>query len=418
MSTRARRGLPAILIATAVAGIAGYAVTWLVFRVVGPAEYSVFAVFWSATYLIVGALGGIQQEITRGTHGRGPDEAPSRPIARNFAVVAAIAVAIVVLAALPVWTLSVFPHDGFALVLPLSVATGAFVAVAVLGGTLYGLSLWSPVAWMITLDALLRLVGVGIVLLLSGETVALAWAVSLPFPVTVAVIWPIVRSRVVGRNRLDVAPRRLTWNIARTVVAAASTGVLISGFPAILKLTSPEESAQLLGVVILAVTLVRAPLIVTAMSLQGLLIVQLRRTSRGGRRLLVLIVLIVALGLAVSIVGWFAGPALFLLLFGQNAVVSAGVITALVASSTGLAILFVTGPALLVHHGHLAYSVGWVVAAVVTVGALLLPVPFLTRVLISLLAGPIAGLVLHAAGLVMVSRRDAGSPAEEVARVV
>ena len=44
----ARTGLPAIVIATAAAGLAGYAVTWLVFRVIGAADYAAFAVFWSA----------------------------------------------------------------------------------------------------------------------------------------------------------------------------------------------------------------------------------------------------------------------------------------------------------------------------------------------------------------------------------
>ena len=56
-----------MLVATMIAGIAAYVVTWLVPRQVGFAGYTVFAVFWSFMYLVVGTLGGIQQEVTRGT---------------------------------------------------------------------------------------------------------------------------------------------------------------------------------------------------------------------------------------------------------------------------------------------------------------------------------------------------------------
>ena len=400
MTAVRRGGLPAIVVATAIAGVAGYLVTWIVFRVIGAAEYAVFAVFWSTIYLIIGALSGIQQEITRATRVREDGDPPGRPVARNFAVIAALVIAVLVVATFPLWTLVVFPDDGVGLVLPLAVGTAAYVVVAVTGGTLFGLSLWTPVAWIVAIDGMLRLLAVGGVLLIAHDPVALAWAVALPFPVSVAIIWPLVRGRVVGRNRLDVGPRALTWNVARTVVAAASTGVLVSGFPVILKLTSVGEGAAVLGVVILAVTLVRAPLIVTAMSLQGYLIVQLRPADGLARRILLLVGLIVAGGIVLSVLGWLLGPQLFLLLFGQQAVVSGGLIAGLVGSSAAVAVLFVTGPALLTRGAHFAYSAGWLLAAAATVGALLLPFPFLDRTVISLVVGPLVGLLAHVVGLV------------------
>ena len=66
---RGRRltGLTTILIATAIAGVASYAVTILIPNQIGLAEYAIFAVFWSTLYFVVGALGGIQQEVTRAT---------------------------------------------------------------------------------------------------------------------------------------------------------------------------------------------------------------------------------------------------------------------------------------------------------------------------------------------------------------
>ncbi|MCU1443148.1 MAG: hypothetical protein JWQ59_1298, partial [Cryobacterium sp.] len=60
-------GFTRILVATAIAGIAAYVVTWVVPRIIGGVDYKVFAVFWASMYLVVTALSGIQQEVTRAT---------------------------------------------------------------------------------------------------------------------------------------------------------------------------------------------------------------------------------------------------------------------------------------------------------------------------------------------------------------
>src|SRR5690606_4623747 len=161
-----------------------------------------------------------------------------------------------------------------------AVGTASYVIVAVVGGTLYGLSMWRALAAMVMLDGLLRLAFVAVAAALLPEPVTLAWAVALPFPISMVVVWLAVRRRVVGRSRLDVGLRPLTRNVAHTVIAAVSTGVLVSGLPFVLKLTSPDERAAALGVAVLAITLVRAPLIVTAMSLQSYLIVRFRGAER------------------------------------------------------------------------------------------------------------------------------------------
>lgn len=396
---RVAGGLSAIVIATAIAGVAGYVITWLVFRQIGAVDYAVFAVFWSTTYLIVGTLSGVQQEITRATHPREPSTPAPRPVARNFAIAVAAVTAAALLAASPLWILVVFPVDGAQLVAPLVIAAAAYVLVAVLAGTLYGLSLWGPIAAMIILDGVLRLCAIAGVLAVTRDPVALAWAVALPFPVALAIVWPVVRRRIIGHNRLDVDARALTWNVARTILAAASTSVLVSGFPAILKLTSPHADAARLGVVVLAITLVRAPLIVSAMSLQSFLIVRLRPAEGLLRRVAVILAVIVAGGVVLSVAGWFLGPQLFLAFFGPEARVPAGLIAALVGSSVLVAALFVTGPALLSRRGHRAYTVGWAVAAVATVGSLLLPLPFLDKTMVALIAGPLLGMLVQGIGL-------------------
>ena len=60
-------GVSLILIATVISGAAGYGVLLFVPSVIGLADYKAFSIFWSLLYLVVGALIGIQQEVTRGT---------------------------------------------------------------------------------------------------------------------------------------------------------------------------------------------------------------------------------------------------------------------------------------------------------------------------------------------------------------
>ena len=180
-ATAAARDRSAFLIigATAVAGISGYALTFLVFRATGAAAYSVFAVFWAALYLVIGGLSGIQQEIARATHriDVGSRAAPSR--ARTFGIVTAGVVFLMVVLSSPVWSSASFRTDAQALVWPLAVGSAFYVLVATLSGSLYGVSQWRSVALLVGADGILRLVLLLLALLFTKDIVALAWVVAL-----------------------------------------------------------------------------------------------------------------------------------------------------------------------------------------------------------------------------------------------
>ena len=60
-------GVVAILIATAIAGGCGYIVTAVVGATRPADEYADFGVFWATLYLVIAALSGVQQEVTRAT---------------------------------------------------------------------------------------------------------------------------------------------------------------------------------------------------------------------------------------------------------------------------------------------------------------------------------------------------------------
>ena len=388
-------GLTIMLIATMIAGIAAYVVTWLVPRQVGFASYTVFAVFWSFMYLVVGTLGGIQQEVTRGTSRVAKAPAPRVSKARNFAMYTGIFVFVVILATAPAWVTVVFPAEGWALVLPLAIGAASYVLVATLAGSLYGLSEWMPLALMLVVDSLMRLIALIVVLQFTSDVVALAWTVAVPFPLTLLLLWPFIRKSIVGRTELDVGYRALVRNIGQTVVAAGATGLMVSGFPLLLGLVSRSEPKDLVGLYILSITLTRAPLIVIALSLQSYLVVTFKRPGPGSplRRLLMLMG-VAAVVLAIA--GWLLGPAVFGFLFPGQLVPEGSFLSILVLSSAIVGMLCITGPAVLARSRHLVYSGGWVVAALVTIAMLLLPLEFSLRTILALLAGPLAGLLVHA----------------------
>lgn len=394
-------GFAIILFATAVAGITSYAVTILVPNQIGLASYAIFAVFWSSVYLVVGALGGIQQEVTRATRPSAPGTVHHASRARRFSIVAGALVLVAIIGSAPLWVSSVFPGQGWDLVWPLAVGATSYVMVAVLAGSFYGVSAWVPLALMITVDALLRLVALSITLVFTREIAALAWAVALPFPVTLVVLWPFIRGSIVGRSQLDVGYRELGWNVARTVIAGSGTSVMVSGFPLLLGLTSPSESPAILGMFIVTITLTRAPLIVVALSLQSYFVVRFRDNhAQFWAYFLSLLGLVLAGGAVLAAAGWLLGPTVYHLLFPNKLQPDAPFFAILVGSSALVAALCVSAPAVLARSKHFVYSAGWMAAAIVTIVALLLPLDFASRTIAALVLGPIVGLIVHGSYLV------------------
>lgn len=401
--TQESSGFILIVAATAIVGIAGYAITIFVPKVIGVGPYAVFAVFWSFIFLAAAALTGVQQEVTRATHHRDPANTSYRNRSGLFAGGAFLLVLALMLGTAPLWVHTVFPVDGWALVVPLAIGTACYVPLAVLAGSLYGVGHWKAVFALIAIEGLLRLVLVGIALAFFPGMVPLAWAVAIPFPATVLVVWPMARGRIVGKTQLDVTLPRLTWNVARTTVAAASMGLMVSGFPLVLSLTSPDVGATTLGLVVLAATLTRAPLIVVGMALQSFLIVFFRAHSADfWRTLLRLEAVVLGLGAILAVLAYLVGPWVFEVVYEGRAAPEAWLLATLVASSALVGALCVSAPAVLSRNAHAAFTAGWVAAALSTVICLLLPLEFLERTVLALLIGPAVGVLLHAVYLAVV----------------
>lgn len=392
---------PAVLILTATiaSGATGYLVTWIVAAQIDAAAYTTFAVYWSTLYLVVGAFGGVQQEVTRATKTR-----TEGGWVRARVSVFALALGAVVFGALaatgPLWTPIVFPASSVGMLWPLAIGAGSYVLVASLCGVLYGVRFWYPLALMIVFDGVLRLLGILLALSLGGGMEALAWAVAVPFPLTIALVLPLIAHRLMRRVTLDVGYRQLTWNVARTVLAAAATASLISGFPLLLRVTSPEVSDAAMAPLILALTLTRAPIVIPLMSMQSYLVVYfLDHPDTDVSRTLRAQGAIVAGSLLLAGLAAWTGPWIITVLFGAGFAISPGMIFVLVASSGLVAALCVSGPAVLARSAHGMYLAGWSCAAVVTLLSLFLPLEFERKVLLALLVGPLSGILVHAMGL-------------------
>jgi hypothetical protein len=177
---------------------------------------------------------------------------------------------------------------------------------------------------------------------------------------------------------VDSSYRQLGWNAARAVVASISTAVLVSGFPLLLGVTSRGEPAALIGELIFAITLTRAPLIVSVMSLQSYFVVRFRDSGKHWVRLFSRVLLIVG------------GAAVILAVLGA----------------------WIGRPVIEWISGHpTPFTAGWLAAAAATIAVMAIPLEVLLRVSLALLVGPVVGIVVH-----LVSLRTSDAVAD-VARV-
>ncbi|WP_194409116.1 hypothetical protein [Microbacterium cremeum] len=395
-SDRRSNGLVFVLGATVVAGLSGYAIQLLAAALLPDAgAYLSFSAFWSTMYLLGSAVGGVQQEVARATRpavNAGPGQS-LRPFTAVAALAALLAAAAVGLLLGPV----AFGEGSESLTPPLIAGLLGYVLTSVATGLFYGTHRLTAVAALIVTDAVLRGCAVVVALLLGLPLEVVALAITLPFAIAVVAVWMAVRRSVVGSYALDVGTMRMARNAGHTVVAAAATGVMVTGMPLLFRIALADAPAATVASITLAVTLTRAPFIIPVMALQSFLTVRFRDAERETpRRLRHYLLLAAGVGVLAVGAGWFVGPwAVAWISNGQYGV--SGVTSALVVASAVLVgCLCITGPALLARGRHAPYSAGWVVAAAATVALLFfLPAGPESRALFSLVAAPIAGLLVH-----------------------
>lgn len=386
-----------VLVATAVAGASGYVILAVAGTRLGSTGSLPFVTFWSALYFVVGALAGVQHEATRAAR-PAPFPAATRTRARNLFIVTAIGLVLLTLGTAFAWEPKVFPDDPGDLLAPLLLGSVGYLATAVTAGVLGGLASWRALAVITSADALLRLCAVMVALVFTQDTVVLAWCVAAPFGLiglgAAAVFGRLAR----GHYSIDAGLRQLAWNTVRTVLSGAAMGVLITGFPALLRASAPLAEREFVASIVFVSSLVRSPLIVVAMALQPILVQRLRDSSRPSKTISQLLVVLGCTGAVLTVLAAWGGPwALRTLDAGYE--LSVGQFAILVGSAAPSAALFVTGAALLARGSHGLYVSGWALAAVTAVVIVFTAGDVMGSVIGAVIVAPLIGLTVHTVGL-------------------
>ena len=398
----ARGSVARVGAATAVAALCGYGVMYLAARRLEPAGFSVFGVFWGAFGVVTGAANGLLQEATREVRStattphttKGPHTRPIR-VAAGVGLAAAIAIA----GTSALWAPHVFAESRPLSVALLSVGLAGFCMHATLLGMLAGAGRWSLYGSLMVTDAVTR-VAVALAAFAFGwgldgflwATVAgsLAWLL-------VLVASPTARAAS-GLPTAGTASGFLS-GAAHSIAAAGASAILVMGFPVLLKATSGHLGAAG-GVVILAVTLTRAPLLVPMTAMQGNLIAYF--VDHRGARLRALLTpasIIVAVGTAGVVAAFLLGPWILRTAFGADYQTSGCLLAWLTAAAVAIALLTLTGAAAVAAALHRAYAVGWVGATLAATALLTLPLGLEQRTVVALLCGPLVGIAVHLAAL-------------------
>ena len=392
-------------IATALSALCGYAVLYLAARDLDPAGFSLFGVFWGAFGLVSGAANGLLQESTRevrAMRGQHRPAATTRPM--RIAAVVGIGSAVLIAVTAPLWSARVFTEDQLLSVVLLSIGLAGFCLHATLLGMLAGVDRWTQYGSLMVTDAVFRVAIAATAFVLGWGLAGFLWAT-----VAGSVAWLILlalspATRDAARLTAAGSARTFLTGAFHSVAAAGASAVLIMGFPVLLKATTGELGAAG-GVVILAVTLTRAPLLVPLTAMQGNLIAHfVDQSHRRLRALVVPAVAVTTIGGVGVVAAWSAGPWLLRSAFGPDYQIAGGLLAWFTAGAVAIALLTLTGAAAVAAALHRAYAAGWVGATLAAVALLLLPLDLETRTVVALLCGPIVGIAVHLYALAAADR--------------
>jgi O-antigen/teichoic acid export membrane protein len=298
----------------------------------------------------------------------------------------------------------VFVESQWLSVALLCVGLAGFCLHATLLGMLAGVNQWTEYGTLMVTDAVMR-VAVAVATFLTGAgLVGYLWAT-----VAGSIAWLVLlatspSTRTAASLLTPGGTVTFLRGASHSIAAAGASAILVMGFPVLLKATSGDLGATG-GVVILAVTLTRAPLLVPLTAMQGNLIAHFvdQRTEKL-RALITPALVVTAIGLVGVGLAWAVGPWLLREAFGSQYQAGGALLAWLTAGAIAIALLTLTGAAAVAAALHRAYSLGWVSATVASALLLLLPLNLETRTVVALLCGPVVGMAVHLGALARMPR--------------
>ncbi|MGV0372698.1 hypothetical protein ACUY2A_04790 [Corynebacterium pilbarense] len=386
-------------LATIFAAASGFVVMWIASWALDAEHgYNSFLAYWGLFFACTGLIDGITQETTRAvaasreTQVRGS----ANPWKLGAAIGAALAAAVLLVGFFAMGRI-VPTHPGAATGL-LAFGLLSYAFQAVLSGILSGSGLWNRYAALVALDSGVRLVLAVVVWALGGGLVEF-----LAITVIGALSWAVILALAPVRVQLDVDRGAFVRRVGSAMVASGASAALITGFPTAASAAFPAATAgAAVAAINNAVMLTRAPVLVPLQRFQSALVVRfVERRGTVYRALAAPVGAIMGVGLVGFAAAWLIGPWILRAAYKPELFVDGLTLGLLTFASAFMGMLMITGVAVLALERHAFYVAGWL-AATATAFAVLFLAPWgvATTVVVALFAGPIAGALVHLAGLV------------------
>jgi O-antigen/teichoic acid export membrane protein len=393
-----RRGAAGVGLASVVSAVSGYMILVVTARALGPERNADFLVFWALMFGLFGILGGLQQETTRSVRSSDLSASASERHVRVLptSVLVGAGAAVLVGASSFLWGDATFGSGSWPVIVALCLAAPAFAGDSALVGALAGRGSWRTYSAVVSSEAIARLLFVLLVVLVGATTHALEIASAAASVVWVVYSLVAPAGRRAARATGDGDTRQFLISSGHAMVAAASSAALVVGFPVILRLSSSAVEWVTAAPLLLAVSLTRAPLLMPLNAYQGVAIAHFTSERERGMALLLRPAAAIAGVGALGAVGaYLLGPFIMVAFFGQGYYVGGLLLAALTLGAACLALLTLTGSAVLAAGRHKAYALGWFVSCLLCVALLLTPLPLASRSVLSLCVGPLAGIAWH-----------------------
>jgi O-antigen/teichoic acid export membrane protein len=285
-------------------------------------------------------------------------------------------------------------------VIAFCIAVPAFAGDSAVVGALAGHRSWRLYSALVSSEAIVRLLFVVLVALAGATTYGLEIASAAAAAVWLAFVVVSPTGRRAARATGDSDSGQFLNRSGHAMVAAASSAVLVVGFPVVLRLTTSNLEWITAAPLLLAISLTRAPLLMPLNAYQGVAIAHfLNEQDRGRAVLLRPAATIVSVGALGAACAYIVGPFIMVAFFGSGYYVGGFLLAGLTLAAACLALLTLTGSAVLANGRHRAYAVGWFLSSVVSVSLLTTDLPLASRCVLSLCVGPLVGIGIHVSAL-------------------
>lgn len=413
----------AILLASLTAALSAFAATVIAQRTLSPEENTEFLLFWSLLFGLFGIIAGIQQETTRAVGAAklqaAAGQSPAQAGARILPLALGLGLGVALLAGLSAfeWAEDQIPSTLWAGVGLILLGSTLYAAHSAMSGAAAGAERWFLFASLGGGEAAWRLVAMVLVALTLGNLLGFEAAVVSASLLWVLLILTLPQARAIAASRADVPAGRFLRNLLLAMGSSAASAVLTVAFPTLLKWSqgeavSPTDQAAL-GFLILAISITRSPIMIPLQAFQGVAISAflkerhrpLAAFSRPAAALL-------GLGLVGGLAAWLIGPTLFSWIYQREEEAAAAydlvnqgwVLGSLTFASAIMALLVLSGTAVIALGAHRLYIAGWIVGAMVATGLLfVLPLDLIPRAITALYLGPLLGFATHLAGMVLLA---------------